>query len=118
MLRARRAGEVDAVLGAVLIALGLAGVAARAEEGMWTFDAFPAEKMRASYGWAPDKAWLDRVRDASVRLTSGCSASVISKDGLILTNWHCSAGCAQNNSTPKTDLLANGYAALRRPGRG
>ena len=35
-----------------LVALPL-GVA-RADEGMWTFDAFPAAKMRASYGWAPD----------------------------------------------------------------
>ena len=32
---------------------------ANADEGMWTFDAFPAAKMRAAYGWAPDQAWLD-----------------------------------------------------------
>ena len=35
---------------------------ARADEGMWTFDAFPAARMQAAYGWAPDQAWLDRVR--------------------------------------------------------
>jgi hypothetical protein len=28
---------------------------AKANEGMWTFDAFPAAKMRADYGWAPDQ---------------------------------------------------------------
>ena len=34
--------------------------AAHADEGMWTFDAFPAAKMKAAYGWAPDQAWLDK----------------------------------------------------------
>ena len=50
---------------------------AKADEGMWTFDAFPAAKMRADYGWAPDQAWLDKVRTAAVRLTGGCSASFV-----------------------------------------
>ncbi len=66
---------------------------ARADEGMWTFDAFPAAKMRAEYGFAPDQAWLDRVRGAAVRLTGGCSASFVSSEGLILTNHHCIASC-------------------------
>ncbi len=57
-----------------LVSLPLA--AARADEGMWTFDAFPTAKFQAAYGWAPDQAWLDRVRLASVRLTGGCSASL------------------------------------------
>ena len=67
--------------------------AARADEGMWTFDAFPTAKMQADYGWAPDQAWLDRVRGAAVRLTGGCSASFVSTSGLILTNHHCVASC-------------------------
>ena len=33
---------------------------------------------RREYGWAPDQAWLDRVRAAAVRLTGGCSASFVS----------------------------------------
>ncbi|HYU94860.1 MAG TPA: S46 family peptidase, partial [Sphingomicrobium sp.] len=59
--------------------------AARADEGMWTFDGFPAAKMQADYGWAPDQAWLDKVRQSAVRLTGGCSASFVSAEGLILT---------------------------------
>ena len=62
--------------GTALLALPLS--AARADEGMWTFDAFPSAKMRAAYGWAPDQAWLDKVRSAAVRLTGGCSASFVS----------------------------------------
>ena len=87
--------------------------AAQADEGMWTFDAFPAAKMRAEYGFAPDQAWLDKVRSASVRI-SGCSASFVSPDGLILTNHHCVAACAEQNSTAKNNILKNGFVAGTR----
>ena len=74
---------------------------ARADEGMWTFDAFPAAKMRADYGFAPDQAWLDRVRGAAVRLTGGCSASFVSGEGLILTNHHCVAPLPRRICRPR-----------------
>jgi hypothetical protein len=77
---------------------------ARADEGMWTFDAFPAARMKAAYGFAPDQAWLDRVRGAAVRLTGGCSASFVSNEGLILTNHHCVAPCLQDLSAATRDL--------------
>lgn len=100
-------------------ALLLGGVAlpfaaASADEGMWTFDAFPAAKMQREYGWAPDQAWLDRVRAASVRLTGGCSASFVSNAGLILTNHHCVADCLEDLSSSSNDLLAKGYVAAAR----
>ncbi|MDQ3077362.1 MAG: S46 family peptidase [Pseudomonadota bacterium] len=88
--------------------------AARADEGMWTFDAFPAAKMRADYGWAPDQAWLDRVQAAAVRLTGGCSASFVSDAGLILTNHHCIATCLEENSTAQDNILANGFTPRTR----
>ena len=99
---------------ALLAAVALPLSSAHADEGMWTFDAFPAAKMQADYGWAPDQAWLDKVRSASVRLTGGCSASFVSSDGLILTNHHCVADCLQNLSTAKNDLIAHGFTAATR----
>jgi hypothetical protein len=87
---------------------------ASAEEGMWTFDAFPAERVRAAYGWAPDQAWLDNVRAAAVRLTGGCSASFVSPDGLILTNHHCVVQCVQDRSTPERDLVRAGFTSRTR----
>ena len=87
---------------------------ARADEGMWTFDAFPAAKMRADYGFAPDQAWLDRVRGAAVRLTGGCSASFVSGEGLILTNHHCIAPCLQDLSSASADLHKNGIVTRTR----
>ena len=98
-----------AVLFATAVSLPLA--AARADEGMWTFDAFPAERMRAAYGWAPDQAWLNKTQAAAVRLTGGCSASFVSAQGLILTNHHCVATCIEENSTAADNILAKGFTA-------
>ncbi|TMM48704.1 S46 family peptidase [Qipengyuania marisflavi] len=100
---------------AALLAGGLVMAApASADEGMWTFDSFPADKMRADYGWAPDQAWLDRVKSGAVRLTGGCSASFVSPEGLILTNHHCVASCLFDNSTAAMDYLDKGHVANRR----
>ena len=99
---------------AFITILSLPLAAARADEGMWTFDAFPAAKMRSQYGWAPDQAWLDKVRAAGVRLTGGCSASFVSDAGLILTNHHCVATCVEENSTAQNNILANGFTARTR----
>ncbi len=104
-----------------LLALSLSAAAsalisapATADEGMWTLDNFPAAKMKAEYGWAPDQAWLDKVQNAAVRLTGGCSASFVSGSGLILTNHHCVASCLFDNSTGQSDYLQNGFIADRR----
>ena len=97
-----------------LVAVSLPLSAVQAEEGMWTFDAFPAAKMKAQYGWAPDQAWLDKVQAAAVRLTGGCSASFVSESGLILTNHHCVASCAEQNSTAKNNILDKGFTAGTR----
>jgi len=96
---------------AFLATASLSVSAAHAEEGMWTFDAFPTARVQKEYGWAPDQAWLDRVRGAAVRLTGGCSASFVSATGLILTNHHCVASCAEQNSTAKDNILDKGYVA-------
>jgi hypothetical protein len=95
---------------------GLAAAAALtlpalADEGMWTFDNFPSAQVKQKYGFGPDKAWLDRVQKAAVRLSSGCSASLVSPNGLVLTNWHCLSTCTQNlsskaNNYPETGFLA------------
>ena len=51
-----------------LVSLGATCVPAHADEGMWTFDNFPAEKVANAYGFRPDQKWLDHVRLSSVRL--------------------------------------------------
>ena len=87
--------------------------AAFADEGMWTFNNFPFEKVQAKYGWAPDEQWLDHVRLASVRLAGGCSASVVSPDGLVMTNHHCAHSCIEQLSTSKKDFVHAGFWAAK-----
>ncbi|MBI5478972.1 MAG: S46 family peptidase [Deltaproteobacteria bacterium] len=98
-----------------VFALLLATASARADEGMWTFDNFPTDKVKQRYGFAPDARWLEHVRLASVRLAGGCSGSFVSPQGLVLTNHHCAHGCVEQVSTPRRDLVKNGYYA-RTPG--
>ena len=116
MLRSlRSAVAVTASIAAVagVMALTAAPSAARADEGMWTFDNFPIQTVNQKYGARIDQAWLDRLRLASVRI-QGCSASFVSDQGLILTNWHCVVGCAQELSDAQKDYVKNGFTARTR----
>ena len=63
-------------LPAALFFVCLSATGALADEGMWTFDNFPAAAVNQKYNLKIDQKWLDRVRNASVRLSTGCSASV------------------------------------------
>ncbi len=108
--------------GSFAFALALAAMfagAARADEGLWTFDNFPSEKVKAAYGVDISPAWLARVQANAVRLSVGCSASVVSGQGLTLTNDHCVSDCVQAFSTEahnyqKTGFLAPSPAEERR----
>jgi hypothetical protein len=84
---------------------------ALADEGMWTYDHFPAAQMRAKYGWAPDAAWLEHARLASIRLAQGCSASLVSPDGLVMTNHHCVRECLAGLADATHDYPATGFYA-------
>ena len=97
----------------VAILAALPVLAAHADEGMWTFDNFPAQRVAQQYGVTIDQPWLDRVRLATVRL-AGCTASFVSEDGLILTNHHCITRCLAENSSKEKSLLDDGFLARER----
>src|ERR1019366_436948 len=69
-----------------------------ADEGMWLFNAFPKDKVKAKYGFEPSQEWLDHVRLSSARAPNG-SSSFVSADGLIFTNHHIAQGCVHDLST-------------------
>ena len=92
----------------------LASHTAAAEEGMWTFDNPPTTAVQQKYGVALDSAWLNHVRESTVRLETGCTGSFISRDGLILTNHHCAVDCVAENSKEGSDLVASGFLAATR----
>jgi hypothetical protein len=87
-----------------------AALPALADEGMWTFDNFPAATVQRLYGTAITDAWLDHVRLSTIRL-SNCTASFVSPDGLILTNHHCVESCLAELSSKEVSLIDAGYVA-------
>ena len=102
-----------AAASASALSLLLPAAAAQADEGMWTFDQAPLARINAALGTDVDQAWLDRVRLGAVRL-AGCSASLVSEQGLVLTNQHCIRSCVQANAAPGQDLLSQGVFARTR----
>ncbi len=104
----RRSGPLSLVL-----SLAFMAATASADEGMWTFDNFPRALLAERHGVDVDEAWLERVRLGTVRL-SGCTASFVSPNGLILTNHHCVASCLAQNSTRESSLLDTGFVARSR----
>jgi len=84
---------------------------ARADEGMWTFNNFPSKKVQEKYGFAPSQSWLDHVRDSSLRIAQGCSASFISPNGLVMTNHHCVVECEEQLSTAQENFVETGFSA-------
>ena len=77
---------------------------------MWTFDSPPLEYWKTTYGFTPDKTWLDNARLAAVRLPN-CSAAFVSAKGLILTNHHCVRDCEDAISPADTNFVETGIAA-------
>lgn len=90
-----------------------AASSAKAEEGMWTYDNFPIARANQTLGTSIDQAWLDRVRQSSVKF-GGCSAGVISAEGLVMTNNHCVATCVANLSTPQLQYAETGFTPKSR----
>ena len=51
------------------------------------------------------------LKDAIIQFNGGCTASIISKNGLVLTNHHCGYDIIAELSSEKDNYLKNGYWA-------
>jgi hypothetical protein len=87
--------------------------AASADEGMWPFHGAPLANLNGALNTKIDPAWLDKVRTATIRL-SNCTASFVSKDGLILTNHHCVEQCLAELSSKENSYVEDGFLAKSR----
>jgi len=52
------------------------------------------------------------LKDAVVQFNGGCTAELISSQGLVLTNHHCGYDAIAELSTPENDHLTNGFWAM------
>ena len=80
---------------------------------MWTFDNVPKAEIAKRYGVQLTDQWLAHLQKSVVRLETGCTASFVSAEGLVLTNHHCVAECLADNSSAQRDLMPT---ATSRPG--
>src|SRR5690554_2050917 len=98
----------------------LAPFKAKADEGMWFLmfigkNIKDMEKMglqlTAEEIYSINNSSL---KDAIVQFDGGCTAEIISKDGLLLTNHHCGYDKIAELSTPENDYLTHGFWAEDR----
>ncbi|WP_242914475.1 S46 family peptidase [Brevundimonas pishanensis] len=98
---------------AAVLAFAASAAPAAAEEGMWTYDNFPIAKANQQLGTNIDQGFIDTLRLSSVKF-GGCSAGLISGEGLIMTNNHCVATCVANLSTPQKQYAETGFLPQSR----
>ena len=54
------------------------------------------------------------IKDALVIFGGGCTAEIVSSQGLLLTNHHCGYGTIQSHSTVEHDYLTDGFWAMSK----
>ena len=107
---------------ALLLILVLSfGFKAKADEGMWLLPLI--EKLNigkmTELGLklsAEDIYSLNKVcvKDAVVIFGGGCTAEIVSSQGLVLTNHHCGYGSIQAHSSVDHDYLRDGFWAMSK----
>ena len=110
----------------LLLTLALAAMfisrSAKADEGMWMIHAIDAalEKKMQERGLQLSARELydadapgTSVADAVVSMEFGCTGSIISDMGLLITNHHCAYGDIHRLSTPEHNYLEDGFWAMR-----
>src|SRR5438128_2852639 len=86
-------------------------VSALADEGMWLFNAPPLKQLKEKYQFEPTPQWLEHLQKASVRFNSGGSGSLISANGLVITNHHVGADTLQKMGDAQHNYLRDGFYA-------
>ena len=105
----------------LLVAIMLIPTSVKADEGMWflmfieRLNHRDMEKMGLQLT-AEEIYSINHhsLKDAIVQFNGGCTAEIISKDGLVLTNHHCGYDGIAELSTPENNLLKNGFWAANR----
>ncbi len=97
-------------------------LSASADEGMWMINAIDRAleknmkarglKMEAREIYDAD-AKGTTLSDAVVALDFACTGSIISDEGLLITNHHCAYADIHSISTPQRNYLEDGFWALR-----
>ena len=102
--------------------MAVAGMSAWADEGMWMIHAIDSalEKKMQERGLELSAGEIynadapgSTVADAVVSMEFGCTGSIISDQGLLITNHHCAYSDVHALSTPEHNYLEEGFWAFR-----
>jgi hypothetical protein len=77
---------------------------------MWTFENAPMDHFTETYGFSADPSWFEKARLAALRIP-GCSAALVSPNGLVVTNHHCARGAVVGVTREGESLLDDGFYA-------
>jgi len=105
----------------LLILIFLSAPFLRADEGMWIpllLKKYNIKDMQAK-GFkltAEDIYSINKasMKDAVMIFGGGCTAELISDQGLIITNHHCGFGAIQKHSSLEHDYLTDGFWAMKK----
>jgi len=102
-------------------AMLFAGPAASADEGMWMINAITRAleadmqakglRLQANEIYNADADGAS-IKDAVLSLDFGCSGSIISDNGLVITNHHCAYSDVHALSTAEHNYLEDGFWAM------
>ncbi|MEX0996196.1 MAG: S46 family peptidase [Flavobacteriaceae bacterium] len=102
----------------ILLLLVLFIVPVKANEGMWFLMHIErlnyVDMQKMGLQLTPEEIYSvnnNSLKDAIVQFGGGCTAEIISKNGLVLTNHHCGYGQIAELSTEENDYLTNGFWA-------
>ncbi len=101
-----------------IIAFFIAFSSAMADEGMWFLMHIERlnyrDMQKMGLQLTPEEIYSvnnQSLKDAIVQFNGGCTASIISESGLVLTNHHCGYSAITELSTAEQNHLKNGFWA-------
>ena len=105
----------------LLLTFMLSFMQLRADEGMWLFTLIKrlngTDLQKQGLHLTADEIYSvnnSSLKDAIVQFGGGCTAEIVSQEGLLFTNHHCGYGNIAALSTPQKDYLTNGYWAKKK----
>jgi V8-like Glu-specific endopeptidase len=108
------------ILTLILTLIFLQNAALRADEGMWLpifLKYNEAEMQKMGFKLTAEDVYSvnqNSMKDAIMLFGGGCTAELISAEGLILTNHHCGYSYVQKHSTLEHNYLQDGFWAKNR----
>lgn len=92
-------------------------ISASAVEGMWIpslIEMFHSDMKTYGLKLNPEEIYSTNqssLKDAIIQFNGGCTAEIVSEEGLILTNHHCGYDAIQKHSSVENDYLKKGFWA-------